>query len=210
MRAQPAVIVLDIVLRDEETWRFLSELKANDDTSAIPVVVISAVDDQQKGFALGADAYAVKPISEASLLGILRRLTSEVVTPTALLIDDDRATRYVLRRHLEDDAWAVIEAEEGTEGLRLARVRMPSAIFLDLVMPGPSGSEVLARLRGDPATRGIPVVIATSKRLDQSELDALAASAASLLPKGLLSAESAAAHVRQALRQAGFTRSSPG
>jgi CheY-like chemotaxis protein len=66
---------------------------------------------------------------------------------------------------------------------------------------------VLEHLRADPATRDIPVVIATSKRLDQSELDALAASAAALLPKDLLSAENAAAHVRQALRQAGFAPS---
>jgi signal transduction histidine kinase/CheY-like chemotaxis protein len=207
---RPAAIVLDVVLRNEDTWRFLSELKTNDATAQVPVVMISAVDDQQKGFALGADAYVVKPVEKEVFLGLLRRLTTEAVAPSALLIDDDRAARYVLRRHLDESAWTVIEADEGVEGLRLARTRHPSAIFLDLVMPGMSGSEVLVQLRADPATRDIPVVIATSKRLDQSELDSLATAAASLLPKDLLSVEQAAAHVRQALRQAGFSVGSIG
>jgi signal transduction histidine kinase/CheY-like chemotaxis protein len=210
MWARPVAIVLDIVLRNEDTWRFLSELKTSDATGQVPVIVVSAVDDQQKGFALGADAYLVKPVDASSLLDVLRRLTDHAVAPSALLIDDDRATRYVLGRHLADDAWTVMEAEEGREGLRLARARRPSAIFLDLVMPGMSGTDVLAQLRADPTTRDIPVVIATSKRLDQSELDGLAAAAASVLPKDLLSVENAVAHVRQALRQAGFAPDSAG
>jgi signal transduction histidine kinase len=59
---KPQAIILDILLRGEDTWRFLAELKADPTTSTIPVLVVTEVEDQQKGLALGADAYCVKPV----------------------------------------------------------------------------------------------------------------------------------------------------
>src|SRR6201999_3479380 len=62
---QPRAIILDIALRGENTWNCLAELKADVATRGIPIIVASAVDDRGKGFALGADAYGVKPLERA-------------------------------------------------------------------------------------------------------------------------------------------------
>jgi signal transduction histidine kinase/DNA-binding response OmpR family regulator len=204
-RLRPFAIILDIVLQGEDAWKFLADLKNDDAVRAIPVYVISTIDDRRKGLALGADDYAVKPIEARWLLDRLEaRLQPR---RTVLLIDDDPAARYVLRKHFSQD-WTVLEAANGLEGLRLARLERPSVIFLDLVMPGLSGAAVLQNLRADASTSAIPVIIATSQHLQPAEQAELTGKAAAFFPKELLSSEGAASHVRDALARAGADYSS--
>ena len=56
-RLRPRAVVLDIMLRGEETWEWLARTKASEATQNIPVIVISTVEERQKGLALGADTY---------------------------------------------------------------------------------------------------------------------------------------------------------
>ena len=68
----PAAVVLDIKLPRLDGWQVLAELKAADDTAAIPVVIASVVDDRPRGQALGADVQLLKPVSRDDLIGALR------------------------------------------------------------------------------------------------------------------------------------------
>src|ERR1700734_2661231 len=86
-RTRPQAILLDIMLRGEDTWRWLSELKSDPATAAIPVIVITSIDDERKGLALGADAYCLKPLERAALLEKLDSHTGRRI----LVIDDDPA-----------------------------------------------------------------------------------------------------------------------
>jgi len=70
----PAAVLLDIHLQNEDTWRWLSELKADAQRKTTPVIVVSDIDDKRKGLALGADAYFLKPVLGEQLLDALRRL----------------------------------------------------------------------------------------------------------------------------------------
>lgn len=72
-RLRPHAILLDILLPDESSWALLAELKNNPATATIPVLVATTEADQQKGLALGADAYGVKPITREWLLTQLAR-----------------------------------------------------------------------------------------------------------------------------------------
>jgi len=81
--------------------------------------------------------------------------------PLVLVIDDDPVARDVLRRSLEKEGFGVMTASRGEEGLRLARERAPTAITLDVMMPGMDGWAVLSELKGDPQTAHIPVVMVT-------------------------------------------------
>ena len=81
--------------------------------------------------------------------------------PTALVIDDDSGSIEVLRQMLADMGYRCIAAENGTVGLRKARESRPDLITLDVFMPGMDGWEVLQRLKDDPATADIPVVMVT-------------------------------------------------
>ncbi|MGE5097394.1 MAG: ATP-binding protein [Betaproteobacteria bacterium] len=188
---RPAAVILDILLPGEEehTWRWLSDVKAGDDS--VPVIVVSMSGERRKALSLGADAYFEKPVLREALLEALERLAAREERPTALIIDDDEASRYVIRRSLRRPM-KFEEAADGMSGLDLASRCQPGVIFLDLAMPGMSGDEVLERLAADPATAHIPVVVVTSREVDASMRDRLSHHASAILHKRDLSVETLA------------------
>jgi signal transduction histidine kinase/ActR/RegA family two-component response regulator len=100
-----------------------------------------------------------------------------------LVVDDDEAARYVLRHLLESLGFTVSEVSNAADGLRMARQQQPGAIFVDLVMPGMSGFELVQRLAGDPLTAAIPIIVCTGKRLTEAERQSLLEHAAEVLTK---------------------------
>jgi CheY-like chemotaxis protein len=83
-----------------------------------------------------------------------------------LVIDDEETSRYVLRQMLGGCGPLLVqEAETGAEGLRLAQSSHPDVVLLDLRLPDIDGFDVMDRLRADPATAAIPVVVCTSSVL---------------------------------------------
>ncbi|MBF0518486.1 MAG: fused response regulator/phosphatase [Nitrospirae bacterium] len=79
-----------------------------------------------------------------------------------LIADDDKSIRLLCKAYLEKDGNEVILAENGQEGLRLAREHKPDLIILDIVMPVMDGYTALSELRKDVDTKEIPVIILTS------------------------------------------------
>jgi len=82
-------------------------------------------------------------------------------TRSALVIDDEADIRNYISTILEEHGWTVRTAATAEEGERLVRESQPEVILLDLVMPGQSGIQLFARLRGDESTRKIPLVMVT-------------------------------------------------
>ena len=202
----PVAIVLDILLRGEDAWRLLAELKTSAATRRIPVYVVTSVDDERKALSLGADAYARKPLDRRWLLEQLRGVTGQEPIRRILLIDDDEISRYLMRRLLDDLPCVVSEATSGRAGLQRARQDPPDAILLDLAMPDVSGEEVLEQLRADSVTAGIPVVIVTSKVLDEAERARLSERALAIVDKAS-DRKVAAKQIRSALAAAAlFTK----
>lgn len=83
-------------------------------------------------------------------------------TPSILIIDDDPLVRRIVARTLDAQGYLVREARSGAEGLQLALQHPPDLILLDLVMPGLDGFEVCSRLRRNPLTVNIPIVMLTA------------------------------------------------
>jgi signal transduction histidine kinase/CheY-like chemotaxis protein len=74
--AQPPVaVLLDVSLKGEDSWRWLTEIKSDPRRAGVPVVLATDTDDKRKGLALGADAYYLKPLSRLELLSTLDFLT---------------------------------------------------------------------------------------------------------------------------------------
>jgi signal transduction histidine kinase/CheY-like chemotaxis protein len=180
---RPVAIVLDILLRGEDAWKLLAELKTSAATRRIPVLVVTSVDDERKALSLGADAYARKPLDRRWLLEQLRGATGQEPIRRILLIDDNEISRYLMRRLLDDLPCVVSEATSGRAGVQRARQEPPDAILLDLAMPDVSGEEVLEQLRADNATARIPVVIVTSKVLEDAERRRLSELAIAIVDK---------------------------
>ena len=121
-----------------------------------------------------------------------------------LVVDDDEIARYLLRNLLDALRLPVIEASGGREGLQRAVADRPSVIFLDLSMPDLSGFEVLERLKTEPQTKDIPVVIYTSRALGEGEQQSLSGRTVAVLSKGTGETREAAVRaVRAALARAG-------
>ena len=88
-QTQPVAIILDIMLKGEDSWRWLTELKKDDVKKNVPVIIASSVEDKRKGLTLGADAYYLKPLSKTDLLTALRgklRLNNNL--PLNILLDE--------------------------------------------------------------------------------------------------------------------------
>jgi CheY-like chemotaxis protein len=186
-RVQPRAVLLDILLRGENSWRWLTDLKQNPGTASLPVIVATNTEDERKARALGADGFCQKPLSRASLLAGLDALVGRDV----LVIDDDPAARYLLQKLLTDERTRVTEAVDGRSGLQAARSSRPDMIFLDLQLPDSSGEDILGALRRDASLRETPVAIVTSRSLSEEDRQRLGVRAQAVLQKNELNADTA-------------------
>ena len=91
---------------------------------------------------------------------------------TILVIEDDPWTRTITTALLAGEGFAVVEAKNGEEGLRLAAQHQPDVVLLDLALPTKSGLEVLRELKSTSATRDIPVIVVSAYGTLMNEQDA--------------------------------------
>jgi two-component system phosphate regulon response regulator PhoB len=80
-----------------------------------------------------------------------------------LVVDDERDLVELIALNLQRSGYEYLVAHDGNTGLEMARKQSPDLIVLDLMMPGMSGQDVAARLKGDPATATIPILMLTAK-----------------------------------------------
>jgi signal transduction histidine kinase/CheY-like chemotaxis protein len=200
---RPRAVVLDVLLETEHSWDLLQEIKENPETAKIPVFVVTVVDNRDKATILGADGFHAKPVDRTWLIHRLES-TQRTQSKRVLLVDDDEVSRYLVRNLLDPAGFQFVEAADGQEAVHKAEEDLPDLIVLDVVMPELSGVEVLRSLKGNPRTSKIPVVIHTSKKLDESERDSLR-DAIAIIPKENESREALTEHFEAALTKAGFT-----
>ncbi len=89
-----------------------------------------------------------------------------------LLADDDAALRRLIRATFSDADFVLLQAADGSEALSLAQEQHPSVVLLDVNMPGLDGFEVCRRLKSDPSTADIKVVMLTARSADVDRLAA--------------------------------------
>ncbi len=194
---QPDAITLDVMMPGLDGWAVLTALKVDAATAAIPVVMLTMLDDRSLGFALGATEYLTKPVDRERLLAVLRPERGEL---PLLVVDDDPGLRTLLRRMLEREGYAVIEADNGRVALEQVRARAPGAILLDLMMPEMDGFEFLEQLRRDDARREVPVIVLTARDLTPEDHRRLNGSVERILQKGAYGRDDLQAEVRRLVR----------
>jgi adenylate cyclase len=150
----------------------LAAIKGDPVLSGTPVVLLSIVDQKNRGYALGAADYLVKPVDRAKLVETLRGICGPTAG-RALLVDDDEVVRRSVRQALEPIGWNVAEAENGQAAIESLTTARPDVIILDLMMPKMDGFEFLDELRGRPDWQGTPVVIITAKDLTDEDRNRL-------------------------------------
>ncbi|MBD2727055.1 response regulator [Nostoc sp. FACHB-892] len=203
-QVRPAAIMLDIMLEGQNGWTFLRELKADEMTCTIPIVVITIIDNEKQALALGANGFLIKPVDRLQLLIKLNTLINQNKPQKILLIDDDPAYRYLMKQLLGNTPLSILEAANGQEGLALAQSEQPTAIVLDLEMPEMSGFDVLKQLRHNSVTSSIPVIIHSSAQLDAEANSWLAKQSIAIVSKETGSQATTNAQLQDALVKAGL------
>jgi CheY-like chemotaxis protein len=129
---------------------------------------------------------------------------SRGLSKKALIVDDRERDRYLIREALGAlGQFEIAETDRGEEVVSLARSMKPDVIFLDLILPDITGFEILEQLKSDAETKDIPVVINTSRTLDENERGRLIAKTAAILAKGKESHDEVITDVRESLMRAG-------
>ena len=182
--SQPDAITLDAVMPELDGWEVLSTLKSDPVTAEIPVVMVTLLNKEAKGFALGADDYIVKPIDWDRFSHVLGNLTDSKGQRTVLVVDDEEPTRELFRRTLESEDCRILEAENGREALDLLESSQPDLIILDLMMPVMDGFEFLSEYNRNEKWQKIPVIVVTAKTPTPDEREFLDGTVARVLQKG--------------------------
>src|SRR6516165_6632948 len=179
----PSVITLDVIMPDLDGWSVLAALRQDSELSEIPVIMVTILDQQRRGVALGAAGYLTKPIDREQLHRLVERFRAQAQPTRVLLVEDDSFQRERMRAWLESQRWVVQEAANGREALDRLQQSKPDLILLDLMMPEMDGFQVVATLQKEAGWRDIPVIVITALDLDAKDHDRLNSGVQSVLVK---------------------------
>ena len=181
LQHSPSLIIINIDIPNTNGINTLNKLRTDPRTSAIPVIMLTMVDDPARGFTLGAADYATKPVNRKRLSQILRKHLA--ANPSVLVIEDDPTVRNMTRSMLEREGWKVSEADNTASALASLERERPTLILLDLMIPEMDGFEFVGRLQNHPEWRSIPLVVVTDKDLSTEERLRLNGSVEAILHK---------------------------
>jgi len=181
----PDAITLDILMPGGGGFETLMALRATAETVNIPIIVVSIVDQQKLGFALGATDYLLKPIQKSVLLEIIRKHVALQADDNAaiLLVDDDLKNLELVEETLRAAGYETHSVQNGARALEVLSSKVVGAVLLDLLMPGMDGFQVIRHIRQDPSLRNLPILVMTAKNLSQEELSLLSQETQGLLQK---------------------------
>jgi DNA-binding response OmpR family regulator/anti-sigma regulatory factor (Ser/Thr protein kinase) len=168
---QPDAILLDILMPDKDGWQVLHDLKADEQTTNIPVILLTIVDKKALGFRLGASAYLLKPLNPHEVIETLNRVTIQAghLHKHVLVVDDDPHIADMLHQILPASEFDLNSAADVIAGLEAIALQRPDVLLLDIMMPRLDGFGVIEQLRANPATQDLPIIVISAKELTDEE-----------------------------------------
>ncbi|RFP19550.1 MULTISPECIES: response regulator [unclassified Duganella] len=172
---RPAVLVVDRVLPGIDGAGVVRRLRLDPALRTVPCILLTGADEEGAelhALEAGADAFVRKDGDAGMLLARLAAVLRNVdgggkpMAPQAgqriLAVDDSRTYLFELAEVLGDEGYDMILAESGEQALALLKVQKVDCVLLDRLMPGLSGTDTCYRLKGDAATRDIPLIMLTA------------------------------------------------
>src|SRR5580704_10820558 len=182
---RPDAITLDLSMPGKSGFEALVTLKKDPETTNIPIIIVSIVDQKNLGFALGAADYLIKPIRKPVLLETIRKHLPLLSNDDSeiLLVDDDPRTLEMLEETLRSAGYETQSVQSGARALEVLSSKLVSAVLLDLLMPGMDGFEVIRHVRQEATLKKLPIFVMTGKSLTPGESSLLARDTQALLQK---------------------------
>ena len=179
---RPFAITLDVIMPEMDGWEVLQDLKKNPVTADIPVIIVSVSDDRETGFALGAVGCITKPFTREALIIEINKI-GRPRPHSIMVVDDNEIDLREMARVIEEEGIKAVLADSGSNCMEMLKEDLPDILVLDLMMPGMDGFELLDRVRMDPKTGNLPVIIVTAKDLTIEDRKRLEGSVSSILAK---------------------------
>lgn len=197
---RPNAITLDVMMPGVDGWMVLSELKKDEQLQNIPVIMLSMVENQELGYALGAADYLLKPIDQKQLLNVLQKYRQiKQRNYVIMVVEDDVITQDLTRDMLQRQGWHVTLANNGKQALALAQKQPPDLILLDLMMPEMDGFEFITQLRHNAALSNIPVIVLTAKDITKEDRTYLTTSVNAIFQKSAYQRDDLLAQLQELL-----------
>ncbi|PZM81659.1 MAG: hypothetical protein DKT66_20895 [Candidatus Melainabacteria bacterium] len=171
----PKAMILDINLPDGNGLQWLKKKQTGAKPFTVPTVVLSGVDKNAElfGTAIIFD-WILKPVETKKLEHALRFAVRNKGNEKAkvLIVEDDNATRELIKHHVSSFPVEVIEASEGGRALKLVKSENPDLIILDIGIPAPNGFDIVENLRKSES-RATPLIVYTSQDLTKDDMNNL-------------------------------------
>ncbi len=162
---KPDLITLDVLMPGLDGFEVTKLLKHDERTADIPIVILSIVEDMEKGYRLGVDNYLTKPINPERLISTVSSLVTddshrEVPHPKkVVLIEECRETIQAIEQSLHTKAYQVISVTNSREGIQKAQEERPELIILEHSLT--DDGEVVKTLRSMSETRHSQIIVLT-------------------------------------------------
>lgn len=193
----PELVLMDIQLPGMDGLTATRILKEAATTRQLKIVALTAFamkGDEQRMIAAGCDGYIAKPIRFKQFLEEIQRFLALPSPPTIgvstmapqkkiIVTDDDPRSRKLVEALLQHSGHAVVGVASGQAALDAVAAHIPDLILLDLMMPGMDGFEVVRRLKAEPATAAIPIIMVTAIDDSASRIRLKAAGVADMITK---------------------------
>ena len=159
---KPDIITLDIMMPGISGFDVAAVLKSDLLTSDIPIIILSIIEDKERGYRLGIDNYLTKPIDVDNLLSHIELLLSKGTSrKKVLVIDEDLSVVKALRDILDTRGYQIIEASSGREGLEKAQSARPDMIIVDSVLS--ERHNIVSTLRFEKGMENILFILMAEK-----------------------------------------------
>jgi CheY-like chemotaxis protein len=168
---KPDAITLDLGLPDMDGWVLLDRLKHDPDTRHIPVHIISGADEERRGLEQGAVAVLTKPVDREALsealTGIQQFLARRV--KKLLVVEDDDVQRQAILELIGNGDVETTAVASGEEALEALAAETFDCMVVDLKLPGISGIDLIRKVKEDPASKRLPIIVYTGAELSREE-----------------------------------------
>jgi CheY-like chemotaxis protein len=191
VQLQPLAVLIDTQLPPNGGSGLVYDLRRESKTKDIPIVLTSKVNKESLPFDIGQADFLTKPIDRQQLLQMMVKFDLLAdgkrgkKTPSSILIvDDDPQNIRLVKAMLKPFNMEIMVADGGKAGLEIAMKKKPDMIILDLMMPDVDGFEVVSKLREDPASSQIPILIYTAKNITSEDRERLQGNIQTIIQKG--------------------------
>jgi len=203
---KPVAITLDIMMPKKDGWQVLKELKENEETKDIPVIIVSIIDNKTLAFSLGATDYFVKPLDGHALLRKIKNIETYKPIKNVLILERDEKTSNELLRIFKESGYEVFATSNSKEAMQIVKTYKPDLLIVNITDPENTAFDFIDFIKTSSELKDIPIIALTNKELTDREKEALNGRIKDIINKSLFSEEELIKELKNSLNKLGGTK----